>query len=56
MFLYAAPTGAVISPSNEMDGARWVPLSRVIDECGSTADCAWFTRVFERVRQSVQRD
>lgn len=56
MFLFAAPQGALIVPSNEMDGAQWVPLSRVIDECGSVADRAWFTTVFERIRQAVQRD
>lgn len=56
MFLFAAPPGAIPSPANEMDGARWVPLSRVIDECGSAADRAWFAQVFDRVRQAVQRD
>lgn len=56
MFLFAAPRGAVAAPSMEMDGAKWVPLQRVIDECGSIADKAWFTRVFERVRHAIQRD
>lgn len=56
MFLFAAPPGAVPTPSHEMDGAKWVPLARVVDECGSAADCAWFTRVFDRVRQAIQRD
>lgn len=56
MFLFAAAPGTLIAPANEMDGARWVSLSRVVAECGSKADGAWFARVFERVRQSVQRD
>jgi len=56
MFLFAAPTGAELTASNEMDGAKWVPLPHVIDECGSVADRAWFTTVFERVRQAIQRD
>lgn len=56
MFLFAAPPGADPVPSHEMDGAKWVPLSRVVDECGSDADRAWFVSVFERVRQAVQRD
>lgn len=56
MFLFAAPSGMEPVPGHEMDGAKWVPLSRVSEECGSSADCAWFTRVFDRVRQAVQRD
>lgn len=56
MFLFAAPPGANPSPDHEMDGARWVPLSRVVEECGSKADCAWFVSAFERVRHAVQRD
>ena len=56
MFLFAAPVGAVPTPSMEMDGAKWVSLSQVIDVCGSVADRAWFTSVFERVRLAIQRD
>lgn len=56
MFLFAAPQGAAATPSHEMDGARWVPLPHVVVECGSVADRAWFTRVFERVRLAIQRD
>lgn len=56
MFLFAASVGAAASPSHEMDGAKWVPLSRVAEECGSVADRAWFAHVFDRVRQAIQRD
>lgn len=56
MFLFAAPTGAVSAPGHEMDGAKWVPLSRVVEECGSATDRAWFVSVFDRVRQAIQRD
>jgi 8-oxo-dGTP pyrophosphatase MutT (NUDIX family) len=56
MFLFAAPAHATITPSFEMDGAKWVSLPKVIDECGSVADRAWFTTVFPRIRQAIQRD
>ena len=56
MFLFAAPMHAELTPSHEMDGARWVPLAKVIEECGSVADRAWFTTVFDRIRHAVQRD
>ena len=56
MFLFAAPPHAELAPSHEMDGAKWVPLPKVADECGSAVDRAWFASVFERVRQAVQRD
>lgn len=56
MFLFAAPAHAVLTPSHEMDGARWVPLTKVGEECGSVVDRVWFSTVFERVRQAIQRD
>jgi 8-oxo-dGTP pyrophosphatase MutT (NUDIX family) len=56
MYLFAAAPGAAVVPSCEMDSARWVPLPSVAEECGNVADRAWFSRVFERVRQAIQRD
>lgn len=56
MYLFAAAPGAAIAAQMEMDGARWVPLQHVVNESGNAADRAWFTRVFERVRQAIQRD
>lgn len=56
MFLFAAPHGAELAPSMEMDEARWVPLTHVGSVSGSDKDRAWFASVFERVRQAIQRD
>ncbi|HWU24452.1 MAG TPA: NUDIX hydrolase [Candidatus Paceibacterota bacterium] len=56
MFLFAAPMHATLTPSHEMDGARWIPLTKVGEECGSIGDRVWFSTVFERVRQAIQRD
>jgi 8-oxo-dGTP pyrophosphatase MutT (NUDIX family) len=56
MYLFAAPHGAELHAATEMDGAKWVPLSQVVDTCGNATDRAWFVRVFERVRQAIQRD
>jgi 8-oxo-dGTP pyrophosphatase MutT (NUDIX family) len=56
MFLFAAPAGAILAPTLEIEEARWVPLPHVIRENGNAADRAWFTTVFERVRHAIQRD
>lgn len=56
MFLFAAPPHAALAPAHEMEEARWVSLSRIIEEIGNAADRAWFVSVFERVRHAVQRD
>lgn len=56
MYLFAAPPHAALSPTLEIEEAKWVPLSRVASEIGNVRDRAWFTSVFERVRQAIQRD
>jgi bis(5'-nucleosidyl)-tetraphosphatase len=56
MFLFAAPMGATLAPTLEIEEARWIPLPHVIRENGNAADRAWFTTVFERIRHAIQRD
>lgn len=63
MFLFSAQPHAVLAPTLEVEKAQWVSLARVMEVLGKgenatwfEADRAWFTRVFERVRQAVQRD
>ena len=63
MFLFAAPSGSLLSPTLEIEKAEWFPLSQVSEVLGKgrnevwfSADRAWFVSVFERVRQAVQRD
>lgn len=56
MFLFAAVPHAKLMPSLEIEEARWVSLSHIVQEIGNAKDKAWFTTVFERVRHAVQRD
>lgn len=56
MFLFAATPHAVLAPGHEIAEARWISLQRAIAEIGWPADSAWFARVFQRVRQALQRD
>jgi 8-oxo-dGTP pyrophosphatase MutT (NUDIX family) len=62
MFLFAAPSGATFSPCDEIIESRWFSLTQVPEVLGTphiewfARDRAWFTTVFERVRQAVQRD
>jgi bis(5'-nucleosidyl)-tetraphosphatase len=56
MFLFAAEPGSLLAPSHEIEEARWVSFSRLINEIGNAKDKAWFTTVFERVRHAIQRD
>lgn len=51
LFLFAAEPHATLTAN-----ARWVPLKNLITELSSEKERAWFTTVFERVRQAVQRD
>ncbi len=56
MFLFAAEPGAELIPTLEIEEARWVSLSHIVNEIGNTKDKAWFTTVFERIRHAIQRD
>lgn len=56
MFLFAAPSGAVLSPTLEIGEAKWVPFSKVAAECGSFRDRAWFATVYDRIVEAVRRD
>lgn len=62
MFLFAAPRGAILVPANEILEARWVNYREVPELLGTpktewfTRDRAWFSTVFDRVREAIQRD
>jgi len=56
MFLFAAPMHAEIRAGMEIAEARWMPLKLLIENLENPKDRAWFTTVFERTRQAVQRD
>ena len=56
MYLFAAPPHSVLSPSMEIEEALWVPYQKVAQTIGNDKDRAWFSSVFERVRQAIQRD
>lgn len=56
MFLFAAVPHATLAPTLEIQGARWVSFSKILEEIGNAKDKAWFVSVFERVRHAIQRD
>ena len=56
MFLFAAPSGASLSPTLEIGEAKWVPLSKVAEECGSYRDRAWLATVHDRIEAALKRD
>lgn len=55
MFLYSA-SETLLSPSLEIVDAMWCPLARVPESLEDAKDKVWFTKVFRRVREAVQRD
>lgn len=65
MYLFAALPHADLTPTNgtEIERTCWMPLSHIARELGGgeneawfSSDRAWFTSVFDRVRQAIQRD
>lgn len=56
MYLFAAPMHAPLTPSMEIEEACWMSLAHVAEQLESEKDTAWFSSVFQRVRQAVQRD
>ena len=56
MFLFAAKANGNIRPDHEIAAVKWVPISRVAQECGSVRDRAWFATIYERLREAVNRD
>lgn len=55
LFLFAAPPHAVLAPKEASEEAKWVSLQHLITELGEK-EGAWFSTVFPRVREAVQRD
>jgi 8-oxo-dGTP pyrophosphatase MutT (NUDIX family) len=62
MFLFAAPAHATLTPTLEIEEARWVPYREVAELLGTphtewfVKDRAWFATVADRVREAIQRD
>jgi bis(5'-nucleosidyl)-tetraphosphatase len=56
MYLFAAKPHAVLAPTMEIEHAQWISLPHVAESLQNEKDRAWFTTVFERVRQAIQRD
>jgi 8-oxo-dGTP pyrophosphatase MutT (NUDIX family) len=62
MFLFSAPAHATLTPSLEIEEARWVPFREVAELLGTphaewfTKDRAWFATVFDRIKEAIQRD
>lgn len=55
LFLFAAPPHAVLAPKEATEEAKWVSFQHVVSELGEK-ESAWFSTVFPRVREAVQRD
>ncbi|HEX8591528.1 MAG TPA: NUDIX domain-containing protein [Candidatus Paceibacterota bacterium] len=56
MFLFAVPGNVELSPTHEIGSAKWVPLSKIAEECGSMRDRAWFATVYDRIWEAIERD
>lgn len=56
MFLFAAPLHTILNPTLEIGGAKWVSYRDVAHVIGNDKDRVWFSTVFERVREAIQRD
>jgi 8-oxo-dGTP pyrophosphatase MutT (NUDIX family) len=62
MFLFAAPHHAELAPSLEIEDAKWVSYREVADILGTphedwfAKDRAWFSTVFKRVKEAIERD
>lgn len=56
MFLFAAPMHVDIHGANEIAEAAWIPLPHIVDSLENAKDRTWFTSVFQRIRQAIQRD
>ena len=56
MFLFSSEPHARLTPSMEIVEATWCSLPHVSMDLENTKDRVWFSSVFERVRQAIQRD
>ena len=56
MFLFSSEPHATLTPSMEIVEAAWCSLPHVSMDLENTKDRVWFSSVFERVRQAIQRD
>lgn len=62
MFLFAAPRGAQLAPTMEIEDAAWFPFREISAVLGTphpewfAKDRAWFATVAPRVREAIQRD
>jgi 8-oxo-dGTP pyrophosphatase MutT (NUDIX family) len=56
MYLFTVTEKTALSPTHEMEDARWFPYRDVAKTIGSEKDRAWFATVFDRVREAIQRD
>jgi ADP-ribose pyrophosphatase YjhB (NUDIX family) len=56
MFLFSAPSGVVPRASHEIAEARWFPYREVAAQLEDAKEKVWFSTVFDRVREAIQRD
>ncbi len=56
LYLFAAPMGVALAPSMEIGEARWVHYREATNVLSHPKERAWYSTVFERVREAIQRD
>jgi 8-oxo-dGTP pyrophosphatase MutT (NUDIX family) len=56
MFLFAATAEASPTPSHEIAEAQWFPYREVALQLEDTKEKVWFSTVFERMKEAIQRD
>ena len=56
MFLFSSEPHATLTPSMEIVEATWCSLPHVSMDLENIKDRVWFSSIFERVRQAIQRD
>ncbi len=56
MFLFAAPIGAVLAPTMEMQDAAWVTVREIADRITIPKDRVWLSSVMPRILEAIRRD
>lgn len=54
MFLFRTPQDTKLTPTMEMEEARFVPLTQAADELGNAQDRAWFLSVLPRIQELLK--
>jgi 8-oxo-dGTP pyrophosphatase MutT (NUDIX family) len=56
MYLFAAQPHAMLAPSMEIEESCWMSLDKVAASLENEKDRVWFSTVYPRVKEAIQRD